>query len=269
MPVFDMGTVFNRFFNLLGENFAVFALLGLVGVILPTLGVTYGMVTLMSSLFSAADPEAMSLQMFTAPNLIMSFGGGLVMLVFQLVVLSMITEVAILRAIGKPADIGGIFGHALRNILPLLAISILTGLMIMLGFLFLIIPGIFLALATCVAVPSYVGEPGRGIFGSISRSFELTKGRRWWLLLIFIILFVAAMMISGTLSSLAMPSMMMNGATTPDLANFSAMMMPYQLLNAVVSGALSVVGMVFMAAVYVCLRETREPLTPENTANVF
>ena len=119
-----------------------------------------------------------------------------------------------------------------------------------------------------MAVPAYVGEPARGITGSISRSFELTKGRRWWLLLIFIVLGIGAMAIGGTISSMAMPFMFTPG-TTPDAASMGTAMMPYMLVNAAVDGVIRVLGTVLVAAIYVCLRETRERLTPETTAEVF
>lgn len=268
MPAFDIGTVFSRFFRLVGENFAIIAALGLIGVILPSVVVAYGVTSVLGGLIGAANPTDAYLGMFTGANMGISFGSGLLLFVLNLVILSMITEVTILRAVGKPVDVGTIFGHALRNILPLLAISILVGIMIFCGIIALIIPGIFLALATCVAIPAYVGEPARGITGSISRSFELTKGRRWWLLLIFIVLGIAAMVVSGTISSMTMPFMFTPG-TTPDAASMTTTMMPYMLVNAAVDGVVRVLGTVLVAAIYVCLRESRERLTPETTAEVF
>lgn len=268
MPAFDIGTVFSRFFRLVGENFAVIAALGLIGVVLPSVVVAYGVTSMLGGLIGAPNPTDAYLGLLSGTNLGISFGSGLLLFVLNLIILSMITEVTILRAIGKPMDIGAIFSHALRNILPLLVISILVAIMIFFGFLAFIIPGIFLALATCVAVPVYVGEPARGITGSISRSFELTKGRRWWLLLIFIVLGIGAMAIGGTISSMTMPFMFTPG-TTPDPANMGATMMPYMLVNAAVDGVVRVLGTVLVAAIYVCLRETREKLTPETTAEVF
>lgn len=267
MPSFDIGTVLNRFFRLLGENFGLFALLGLFGVILPAVLLTFGIFSVLGNVMTATDPMIAYAQMFAGPALGVTVIGGILVFVASLVVLSAITEVAILRAVGKPVDLGAVFGQGLRNALPLLVISILVGLMVMAGTLALIIPGIFLALATCVAIPSYVGEPGRGIIGSISRSFELTKGRRWWLLLIFIVVIVLSFVLGTVLSLLTMPLMFINGV--PSETTSPATMMPYLMANAFVDGIFRVLGFVLVAAIYVCLRESREKLTPDNAAEVF
>ena len=92
--------------------------------------------------------------------------------------------------------------------------------------------------------------------------------RRWWLLLIFIVLGIGAMVVSGTVSSITMPFMFTPG-TTPDAASMATTMMPYMLVNAAVDGVVRVLGTVLVAAIYVCLRESRERLTPETTAEVF
>lgn len=256
MPKFDLGTVFSRFFKLVGENAGLFFAIGVIGNIVPAVAVTYAMfATLGLSFQGKAD-----FSQFTPDNFGYFGGAGLIIFIMSLVTLSMITEVAILRAVGKTPNLATVLGHGFRNILPIIAISILIFLLLVAGMVLLIVPLFFWAICTCVAVPCYVGEPGRGIFGSISRSFELTKGNRWWLLLIFFVAIVAE-----TIGSSAL------GAAIPMLAQpgNEAMLMPLQLLNAVFSGVLSLLGNIFITAIYVCLRESKEKLSPENAASVF
>jgi len=256
MPKFDLGTVFSRFFKLVSENIGLFLAIGVIGNIVPAVAITYAMfATLGLSFHGTTD-----FSQFTSANFGYFGGAGLIIFIMSLVTLSMITEVAILRAVGKTPNLATVLGHGFRNILPIIAISILIFLLLIAGMILLIVPFFFWAICTCVAVPSYVGEPGRGIIGSIKRSFELTKGSRWWLLLIFFVAIVVEMIASSAVGA----AMLM--ITLP---GNEAMLMPLQLLNAVFSGFLSLLGSIFISAIYVCLRESKEKLSPENAASVF
>ncbi|MBW8735260.1 MAG: glycerophosphoryl diester phosphodiesterase membrane domain-containing protein, partial [Asticcacaulis sp.] len=125
------------------------------------------------------------------------------------------------------------------------------------------IPGIFLAICLCVAIPAYVGQPGVGAWGAIQKSFELTRGNRWWLLLIGIVLFFAYMIIAGTLGVAIVGIAMTSG----DIHQMNSL--PVQIANAFVSGITNLLGYIFAAATYVTLRESKEKLAPDNAAEVF
>ena len=265
MQSFNFGTPFARFFKIFGENFGLFVILGFIGLVLPSMAVTYGMLAFTDIPFG----QQMTDFSFLNTQNIGIFAAAIIAIVaFNLFTLSTITEVSILRAVGKPVKLGAIIGHGLVNILPLLAISILIGLMVGLGAIALIIPGLFLALCTCIAVPCYVGEPGRGIFGSISRSFELTERRRWWLVLIFLALFILLMVISAIFGGILLVAGMATGTSLQDASAMSASL-PIQLLSSFIDSVTTLLTNVFMAALYVSLRETRERLTPDNAADVF
>ncbi len=87
------------------------------------------------------------------------------------------------------ATVGDLLGSISAKLWPLLLLSIVTGILIIIGFFFFIIPGIILALMWLVAVPVLVAED-KGVFASMSRSSELTKGNRWRLILLFIVIYV-------------------------------------------------------------------------------
>jgi hypothetical protein len=70
------------------------------------------------------------------------------------------------------------FNFTLTKLLPLLAASIITGILIVLGFVALIIPGIILALMFSLVYPVIMLE-GTGVLGSLSRSRVLVSNR--WL----------------------------------------------------------------------------------------
>ena len=99
---------------------------------------------------------------------------------------------------GRKAPFNECMSVALRYFLPLLGLGILVGLGMILGFMLLIIPGIFIALGWSIAAPVLIVE-GKGITDSISRSWELTKGYKRWILLLVIILIVISTIISAVL----------------------------------------------------------------------
>lgn len=266
MQSFNFATPFARFFKLLGENFGLFAMLGLISLVLPSMALTYAMRAYTDIPFGQ---QMTDFSFLNAQNIGIFIAAILAMVAFNLATLSMITEVSILRAVGKPIKVGSIIGHGVVNILPLLAITILVGLMVGLGAIALLIPGLFLAICTCIAVPCYVGEPGRGIFGSISRSFELTERRRWWLLLIFIVAFLLLLIVSAILGGILVVAGLATGTSLQDAGTIMADSLPIQLLSSAIDSVTTLVSNVFIAALYVSLRETRERLTPDNAADVF
>jgi hypothetical protein len=83
----------------------------------------------------------------------------------------------------------------------ILIASLLMALVIGLGFLLMVIPGIILGVGLAVAIPAVVLETGRSASGALSRSWELTRGSRWRIfglgLTLFVLLYVPVVAISG------------------------------------------------------------------------
>lgn len=88
------------------------------------------------------------------------------------------------------ASLGELFGSVWPKLISLFFLSIVLGILIGIGFILLIIPGVILTLMWIVSVPSMVVED-KGIFDSMSRSSELTRGNRMRILGIGILLIVA------------------------------------------------------------------------------
>jgi MFS family permease len=88
--------------------------------------------------------------------------------------------------------------------------SFLRGLLIMLGWIILIVPGIMVWLAFCLTLPACVAEK-RNAIEAMNRSRDLTRGHRWSLFLLFVVLVVVAAIPSfvatavGTLAAFAAP----------------------------------------------------------------
>jgi len=255
MP-FTFGNAFNRFFQLLGSNFGPFAVIGLICTILPAMAVMYVEFSYMG--ISQADPTWINKLSTFTPQVWGFVGlGWLALLLFNLMSLSAITEIAILRSVDKTVNYGSVIGNAVKNAIPLFIVEIFVALLLMAGFVLLLVPGIIWALCTCVAVPSYVGQPGVGIFGAIGKSFQLTRNHRWALLLLFIVMFVIAVVISGALTATTIG---MPGGVTA---------LPSLLTRGFVNGVFALLGHVLAASIYVSLRQDKEKTTPDATAAVF
>ena len=76
------------------------------------------------------------------------------------------------------ANLQASFNFTLTKLLFLLAASIITGILVVLGFIALIVPGIILAIMFSLVYPAIMLE-GTGVLGSLSRSRALVSNR--WL----------------------------------------------------------------------------------------
>lgn len=98
-------------------------------------------------------------------------------------------------------SVGEVLGSVWPRLLPLVILQLVVGILIAIGLVLLIVPGVILALMLIAAVPSFVVE-GRGVFDSMSRSSELTRGNRMRILavgLIVLAVYIAIALIGALL----------------------------------------------------------------------
>jgi hypothetical protein len=103
---------------------------------------------------------------------------------------------------------------ALRRATPfigrILVCSLLTGLVVFIGFFLLVVPGIILISGLILAIPAVVIE-GKSASAAMSRSWELTSGARWrmlGLLLVLIVLLYIPIAAIGAILALVVPGSM-------------------------------------------------------------
>ena len=94
---------------------------------------------------------------------------------------------------GEPAGIVSCLSNGFASILPVVVASLVFGILIVLGMVLFVIPGILIWLAYLLFVPAIVVEK-RGIIDSFNRSAFLTKGRRWAILGAWLVFGVVAML---------------------------------------------------------------------------
>lgn len=87
---------------------------------------------------------------------------------------------------GERYSFGDIFAGG-QWFLPTLGINILVGLGVMLGLIFLIVPGVFLAIAWSLSLPAAI-DRNLGATEAMSQSFRLTEGHRGSIFLLFLLL---------------------------------------------------------------------------------
>jgi hypothetical protein len=118
------------------------------------------------------------------------------------VVIWAISEAAILRGaaqatIGDPVDIEASYRWGLRRFGSVLLVAVLVGLMVVVGFLLLIIPGIIFIVFLSVSIPALVVENLRGR-EAMRRSWNLVSGHFWHVLVVILV----ATIITGIVTSL-------------------------------------------------------------------
>lgn len=104
------------------------------------------------------------------------------------------------------ASAGELLRAAVPFVLPLFAAGVLAAIGIAIGFLLLIVPGLFLLTIWAVIAPAIVIE-GSGVFEAFGRSRELVRGHGWQVfgvvVIAFLIAVVAALVLTGIAEEIA------------------------------------------------------------------
>jgi hypothetical protein len=242
----DIGRVVQRGFSAIGGNLLPFTLIALLFAALPGFAMNYvllGQATAGGGLSFGASYWGS----YAALLLLTVFGAYLLQ---ATVVRSVILELS-----GRDTDVQGSLVAALGLVLPMIGLTIVSSIAIAFGMLLLLVPGIILYVMWIVAVPVLV-EERTGVFGSLSRSAELTKGSRWQifgLLVLFIIFSWVVGLAFGLL-----------GAANP---------LEQPIMFAVSNGIAALINGVVMAAMlaslYFELRTVKEGATTDSLASIF
>jgi hypothetical protein len=131
--------------------------------------------------------------------------GGLVRAIINIVLLT-IASAACFRAVssvylGEKPTVEGSLSFGAKRVLPVIWLSILYSFGLILPFIALVLPGIWLAVAWSVSYPALLSE-GLGGAKALGRSFGLTKGRWWPTFGTLLVMYLIVAVISGILSLL-------------------------------------------------------------------
>lgn len=248
---FRVGEALQATFDAVFNNFVVFLLLALVILAAPNF------------LVAIAFPPSNA----TAPTALV----GVILRGVVSLVAAALLQGALVRGVithmngGKPR-----FDECLRvglsNAAPLVAIALLFGLAVGFGLVLLVAPGLFLLALWGVVAPVQVAER-RGVFGSFSRSADLTDGARWAVL--------GALVVMGLVSLLAT---LIGGAVTGVIGGLAGLAAGglgggLAIVGTAVGAVSAAVGAIFSnaapAAIYSALRRAKEGAAPAELAAVF
>lgn len=104
----------------------------------------------------------------------------------------------------RDASLDTLFKSVAPVALPLFLLSIVVTIGLFFGFLFLIVPGLFLMTIWAVAAPVVVIER-KGVFEALGRSQELVKGNAWnvfGVIVLMFVLLVVVVIVGGTIGAI-------------------------------------------------------------------
>jgi len=99
--------------------------------------------------------------------------------------------------LGRELSTGEALRRAWARIGDIVLLSILTSLVIFLGFLLLIVPGVILTAGLAVATPALMIEQGLNANGAMSRSWALTKGSRFRMFAMLFVTFLIVIVVAA------------------------------------------------------------------------
>ncbi|MCU1233606.1 MAG: hypothetical protein JWP63_1573 [Candidatus Solibacter sp.] len=195
---FRIGEVIIRSWNVLSRHFLTFVLLVGIAEVLPLVLTLYWQ-RMNSDLTGVA---------VVAQGTMVTAGIGLLQFILTSFAQAIVVFAAFQDLRGRPVSAAESFRQGVGRLFPVILSSVLTGLVIGVGFLLCIVPGLIAIAAFAVVLPACVVER-LGPIESMHRSADLTTGHRWpimgaaaaWLVIIFVVtLTIQAAMPGGAAS---------------------------------------------------------------------
>lgn len=263
-PQFDVGRVLGRTFSAIKNNLVKFSIVSIIIAGLPMflIGLWPLFITGGEGILSDSEISEAAVAGTMAASVV-----GVIVYMFIYIILQSILVLACFKDFaGERVSLRESGSIALKLIFPLVGLSILYFLGVGLGFLLLIIPGIFLLLGWYLAVPILLVEK-TGVIDSFSRSWTLTSGYKRWILLIIVILWVISTVISVVLTLLAVP---FGDVATATLTGGSTLFwIVYAFASALAQALTVMINASAVAAIYYEIRDLKEGITPMSIASVF
>jgi hypothetical protein len=180
--------------------------------------------------------------------------------ILQLVGYALTSAALILLAfdarVGRDRPVSDYLAGALVNVVPVIALSVAVGVMVAVGLMLLIVPGIWLVAVFSVFVPVIVLEQAG--FSALGRSAALTRDYRWSIvglgLVLYLIVIVVSLVVGLPLALLGV------AAGEPGPLGIGVAV----LLDALASAIFAGYGAMVAALLYARLRQLKEGITLED-----
>ena len=234
---FRIGDVIVRTWNIYSRHFLTFVLLVAIAELLPLVLTFY--------IGQLAGDSQLKAGLYGA-------GVGLLQFVLTTFAHAIVVYAAFQDLRGQAVSAAESFGQGVARLFPVLVASLLSALIIGVGCLLCLVPGLIAMAAFAVTVPACVVER-LGPMESLSRSSDLTTGNRWPVLLV-----AAAWVVVVIVVTLAIQAAMIGAPQVPtQIATW---------VWQVISGSFTAV---YAAILYHDLRAVREGIGIDEIASVF
>lgn len=254
-----VGSVFGRSIDVIRSNPVV------------TLGITFALIALPQLIFGQIGWGYAAASAGHNGTYAVVFLTMLIVGVLWLVTSGALVQAAIDHDQGQSADPLAILQRGVQRALPLFAVYLLFVIAVSIASMFLLVPGIMLAVMWAVCMPAVVAER-TGVFGAFARSRALTKGARWHvfgILLLALVIYLLVSMVIGVASVAGYGSI---GALTG--GGTVAMPIPHPslltaLLQAIVTTVLLTWFTILGASLFIELRHWKDGPDADRLADIF
>ncbi len=247
-PKLGVGNLISETFSILGRNFLAVLLIGFV-------------LTLISQIISGFLIGFDVALGIGEPNFQDGFSGISYFITFLLSVMvygimtAMIVRVAYDSKLNRPVQPMNYISTALAVAIPISILSVVSTILMSIGMVFLIVPGLWIY-GVFYVMPAAVTIERVG-FGGLGRSASLTKDYRWPIVGMFVLLLICMVIVSLIATTVAGFVVTFGGT----------------IVALIVVSALNAVGYSFFsintALVYARLREIKEGISVDEIASVF
>ncbi|MEO0774882.1 MAG: hypothetical protein AAFZ04_17065 [Pseudomonadota bacterium] len=197
-----------------------------------------------------------------------SSGGEIFMFILSMVVqmgiygimIAMLVQFAYDVKLGRSVNISRYFGPAMAALVPVVALTIVVTILVAIGFIALVVPGLWLYAVFSIVVPIIVIE--RAGFGAMGRSAALTKGYRWPIVGLLAVTWICMILI-GMLFGVIV------GFAIYGLGTSFVGVLVMVLLISVINGFTYSLFGIATSLIYARLREIKEGVGVDQLASVF
>ena len=249
----DIGRVVKNTFGVIGRNLRELLLLAAVLVGVP--GALLGWVQFsMSPQAGEMGPISM------VTTVIAGIAGYILTVIGSALLQASVTRVAVADLNGERVSAFEQARKSTASILPLIGVSFLATLGVLFGMLFLFVPGVILAVLWSVSQPVCVVERP-GVFASLARSRNLTRGYRWPIFGLFVVYLIAYSVVSMVIGGVIGAILLAGGSAAVAVSTI--------VISVITSIAGSMLGVAGVAAIYYELRAAKEGVGVDQLAAVF
>lgn len=243
----DFGLVLGETFQTYFSNFGTFTALSLL-------------VSLPSFAFAFLQPVGGSPQR----QLAWTWGGLVLGMVFQAIATAALTQGVLSHLRGRQVSIEQCLQGAAGAGLTVLGVSVLQAIIVMLGTMACIVPGIIAFVALGVAIPAAV-ETRSSVIQALNRSMDLTQGNRWSVFGLFAILMLLTLVLFVGLAVGAGLVLAISGVEMSEAAAEISLRLLTDLVGVIPAG----LSATACAVLYYRLRCAKESVDVQELASVF